>query len=312
VGVALQVLVSGLAAGVVYALVALGISLLTGLTGGVPLANGDLVAGAAGVGVVVLLGSAPVRIDPPPLVAAGLVLLTLATGAAGNAVVYLAVARPFLRRPGPHAALGWAAGGVAVGLGVRAFLARAFPRDATAVPDPLHLSALTGGDVLRLPGSATVPARLVPVVVLGLLLALAAERLLVRGRFGRSVRAVADDPDAAALVGVDADRVLLGAFVAAGLLAGAAALLATPDRALTADTGVVLGLKATAAALLGGVGRLRGAVVAGLALGVVESAVVATPAFGPAYADVFALGVLVVVLAVRPRGLRASPAPAAE
>jgi len=322
VGTLLQTLVSGLAAGVVYALVALGASLLAGLTRALPLAHGDLVAGSVGVGVLAVLGSTPVRVDPPfgsALAVIGLTVLT-ATGASVLVVAGLATAAARSRadadgsgaqRGADEGALVWAAGAVGAGLLVRAGLARGFPRDTTAVPDPLHLAALVGGDVLHLPGGATVPARLLPAIVVGLVVAVVAERLLVRGRAGAAVRAVTEDPQAAALVGIDGRRVLLAAAAAAGLLTAVAALLVAPDRSLTTDTGVVLGLKALAAALLGGLGSLRGALVAGLLLGVAESVVVAVPVLGPGYADVFALGVLVAVVALRPEGLRARPVPAA-
>jgi branched-chain amino acid transport system permease protein len=138
--------------------------------------------------------------------------------------------------------------------------------------------------------------------VLGLVAGLLAERLLVRSRFGRSLRAVADDVDAAALCGVNASRVVLLAFVAAGVLAGLAGLLDAPGRAVSVDDGVVLGLAGIAAAVLGGLGSLRGAVLGGLAVGLLQS--VAVYAGGAALQDVVPLALLVVLLALRPEGLR--------
>jgi branched-subunit amino acid ABC-type transport system permease component len=140
------------------------------------------------------------------------------------------------------------------------------------------------------------------VLVLGLVVGVAAERLLVRSRFGKSLRAVADDPDAAALCGVPAARVVLLAFAAAGLLAGIAGLLDAPGRSgLGVDDGVILGLSGIAAALLGGLGSLRGALLGGLVLGVAQS--LAVTQLGAEYADVVPLGLLVVLLAARPQGL---------
>jgi branched-subunit amino acid ABC-type transport system permease component len=94
---------------------------------------------------------------------------------------------------------------------------------------------------------------------------------------------------------------VLLAFVAAGLLAGVAGLLDAPGRALSVDDGVVLGLAGIAAAFLGGLGSLRGALAGGLAVGVLQSLVVTQ--LGAEYADVVPLGLLVVLLAVRPQGL---------
>jgi branched-chain amino acid transport system permease protein len=149
--------------------------------------------------------------------------------------------------------------------------------------------------------SARVPAVLAIALAVGLL----TERLLVRSRFGRALRAVADDPDAAALCAVSTRRVVLLAFVAAGLLAGLAGLLDAPGRTLSVDDGVVLGLSGIAAALLGGLGSLRGALAGGLVLGVVQALVVTR--FGAAWADVVPLGLLVLLLALRPEGLGRRP-----
>jgi branched-subunit amino acid ABC-type transport system permease component len=148
------------------------------------------------------------------------------------------------------------------------------------------------------------PWRLVAVLLIGLAVGVAVERLLVASRYGKAMRAVADDSDAASLMGVPTRRVVLVAFVVAGLLAGVAGLLSAPAGPVTVSAGVVLGLKGTAAALLGRLGSARGAIAGGLALGVAEALVVAWPAAGPAYRDVLALTVLVVVLAIRPEGLR--------
>ncbi len=170
-----------------------------------------------------------------------------------------------------------------------------------AVPDPLRLSALTPSGLLTLPGGQVLPARVPAVLVLALLTGLAIDLLLARSAFGRSLRAVADDPEAAALCGVPARRVVLQVFALAGLLAAVAALLDAPGRtSLSVDDGVVLGLSAIAAALLGGLGSARGALVGGLALGVVQAVVVSVA--GAAWTDVVPLAVLVLVLALRPQG----------
>lgn len=177
-----------------------------------------------------------------------------------------------------------------------------FPQQGYAVPDPLRLSSLTSDGLVHLPGGSTLSARVVGVLVLGLVVGVAVEVLVVRSRFGRSVRAVADDPDAAALCGVNAGRVVLLAFVAAGLLAGLAGLLDAPGRSVSVDDGVVLGLEGIAAALLGGLGSLRGAVAGGLAVGLLQA--VAVYAGGASLQDVAPLSLLVVLLALRPQGVR--------
>jgi branched-chain amino acid transport system permease protein len=123
-----------------------------------------------------------------------------------------------------------------------------------------------------------------------------------RTRYGRAVRAVAQSPQTAALMGVNQDRVIMLIFALGGIMAGAAAVLWSIRIGNTSSTvGFVIGLKAFTAAVLGGIGNLRGALLGGLLLGIVE--VYAATLMTSAWEDVFAFVVLVVVLMFRPTGL---------
>ena len=292
-----QVVLAGLATGAVLGLVGLGFTLVAGTARVLPFAHGDVVVASVFTGVLVVLGRSPVAQDLSPARSALLAVLVLLAGAVLAGLIAYLLVRPFRDQP-----VGWVAAGVAAGLLVRAVLGLALPGQGYAVPDPFHLDALASDGLVHLPGGTTLPVRTVGVVVIGLVVGVAAERLLVRGRFGRSLRAVADDPDAAALCGVDPGRVLVLAFVAAGVLAGLAGLLDAPGRSVSVDDGVLLGLEGMAAAFLGGLGSLRGALLAGLGLGVAQQA--AVRAWGPALQDVVPLGVLVALLAARPQGVR--------
>lgn len=304
VGVLLQALLTGLAAGAVLGLVALGFTLVAGTVRVLHLAHGDVAVAAVLTAVLVVVGRTPVatRLDGPQ--AAALVAVALAVGAALAAAIAVLVVRPALPDPARGRrgdALAWVAGGVAAGLLLRELLGLALPQEAYAVPDPLRLDRL---QALDLPGGAVLAGRVPVVLVLALVLGVVVERVLVLSRFGKALRAVADDPDAALLCGVPARRVVLVAFVVAGLLAGLAGLLdATGSaRAVAVDDGVLLGLAAVAAALLGGLGSLRGALVGGLAVGVAQS--LAVTYHGGEWAQVVPLGLLVTVVALRPQGLR--------
>lgn len=305
VGVLLQVLLAGLSAGAVLGLVALGFTLVAGSVRVLHLAHGDIVVASVFVGVLGLLGRTPVATSldlPRSLVLAALVLVAGSGLAAGVGALAVRPALPDRARGRAGDPLVWVAGGVAAGLLLRAVLGLLLPQQGYAVPDPLRLSSLTGDGLLHLPGDSTLPVRVVGVLALGVVVGLAAERYLERSRLGSALRAVADDPDAALLCGVDVRRVVLVAFVVAGLLAGVAGLLDAPGRAVSVDDGVVLGLEGVAAALIGGLGSLRGALVGGLVVGLVQS--VAVWAGGAALQDVAPLALLVVVLALRPRGVR--------
>jgi branched-chain amino acid transport system permease protein len=310
-GVLVQVVLGGLANGAILGLVALGFSLVAGTVRVLHFAHGDIAVAAVFVGVLAMIGRAPIAVALAPLPSVVFVLLVVAAGAALSALVALFVVLPNLAIPGGGRrragdAFGWIAGGLGAGLLLREVLGLLLPEQGYAVPDPFRLERLVHGGLVNLPGGVTLPIRAVIVVVIGLGVGLIAERSLVRSRFGSSLRAVADDPEGAALCGVSARRVVMLAFVVAGLLAGLAGVLAAPGRAISVDDGAVLGLEAVAAALLGGVGSLRGALVGGLVVGLVQA--LAVYALGAGLYDVAPLALLVVLLAVRPPGIRARTA----
>ncbi len=130
----------------------------------------------------------------------------------------------------------------------------------------------------------------------------ALDKFVNQTRVGRGVRAVAQDPDTAALMGVNKDRVIMLIFILGGAMAGLAAMLYTLQFGITKfDIGFLIGIKAFTAAVLGGIGNLRGALVGGLLLGVVE--VYSSTLFSSNWEDVTAFVVLVVVLMFRPTGI---------
>jgi branched-chain amino acid transport system permease protein len=310
-GVLLQVVLAGLAQGAVLGLAALGFSVVAGTARILPLAHGDIAVGSILLGVLAAVGATPTTARLAPLPSMVLVLLTLAAGVVLSGLVAALVVLPSMagpdgtgRRPSP---LSWIAGGLAAGLLLRAVLGIYLRQQAYALPDPLRLDALAPGGLLRLPGGSTVAVRALCVLAIGLVAGLLTDAGLVRSRFGRSLRAVADDPAGAALCGVSARRVVFGAFLVAGLLAGLAGLLAAPGRAVTLESGTLLGLDAAAAALLGGIGSVRGALAGGLTVGAVQA--LAGYAFGAGFYDLAPLVLLVAVLAVRPPAGRARVRP---
>src|SRR3954451_21624706 len=305
-GVLLQALVSGLSVGAVYGLVGVGFTLVWSLTRVLALAHGDIVVGSVLIAVVCVVGRTPVALSPGVGHSVALVVLTLAIGLALSVLSYVVAVRPFLdRRHRSEDVMGWVAGGVTPGLVIRTSVALALPAAAYAVPDPLHLDALTASGSLDLPGGGTVAVRALPVLGVAVALALAADALVRVTRVGRGMRAVSEDVDAAMLSGVPVERVVLVAFAVAGLLAGAAGLLDAPGRSVAVDSGVTLGLAGAAAAMLGRLGSPRGAVAGGLALGVAQQLVAAQSHLGASWATTVPLVVLIVVLAVRPAGLGA-------
>ena len=127
------------------------------------------------------------------------------------------------------------------------------------------------------------------------------DRLVATSKLGRSIRAVAQDAETASLMGVNIDRTIALTFILGGFLGGAAGYLYGLSFGVVYTMGFTPALKAFTAAVLGGIGNLRGAVIGGLLLGVVESMAVAF--VNGAYIDVVAFAVLVLVLLFRPTGI---------
>lgn len=141
------------------------------------------------------------------------------------------------------------------------------------------------------------------IIVAALLLTLLTDIVINRTKFGRGIRAVAQDPDTATLMGISRERVIMLTFLLGGILAGAAALLYTLKipSGIIFNGGFILGIKAFSAAVLGGIGNLRGALLGGLLLGVMEN--YGQVVFGTEWRDVVAFVLLIVVLMFRPTGI---------
>ena len=150
---------------------------------------------------------------------------------------------------------------------------------------------------------ATVSNVTLVIVASALVLALATDIAINRTKFGRGIRAVAQDSTTATLMGVSRERIIMTTFLIGGLLAGAAALLYTlkVPQGIIYSGGFLLGIKAFSAAVLGGIGNLRGALLGGLILGVMEN--YGQALFGTQWRDVVAFVLLVLVLLIRPTGI---------
>ena len=306
VGLVVQVVVTGLAVGATYGLVAMGFALVHRLTGVLELAHGDLLGGAVFLGLVVSVGTGPVGRDEAGTAAylAGVVVALVAAAIAG-ALLYLAILRPsYRRRSTSRGALGWIGATAAVAFAIEGILAAAFSREAYVFPDPLRFDRLGPID---LGGGATLPVRTLWVLGVGVVVALVARRVLERSTFGDALSAIASEPMGAAAVGLPVDRLVAAAFALAGVLAAVAGVVVAPSRPIGPSFGLVLGLKGIAAAVLGGLASPGRVFAAGLAIGVLEGAVASlhvpglpSLGLGPAWRDIAPLLLVLGVLAVRP------------
>jgi branched-chain amino acid transport system permease protein len=140
-------------------------------------------------------------------------------------------------------------------------------------------------------------------IVAALVLAFLTDAVINRTKLGRGIRAVAQDATSATLMGVSRERIIMSTFGIGGLLAGAAALLymLKVPQGVIYSGGFLLGIKAFSAAVLGGIGNLRGALLGGLLLGVMEN--YGQAVFGTQWRDVVSFVLLVLVLLIRPTGI---------
>ena len=298
--VVLQVLITGLAAGAGYGLVAIAISLIYRLTGVIHFALGELIGLAVFVTLYVAAGTGPVTATNVPGWKFALALLAgLAVAVAAGVAIYLLAVRPFTNR---GFLLGWIGATVAVAFAIRGYLAAAFERTDYVFPDPIPFHRLAHDGVLNLGGGVSVQVRAFFVIAVGVGLAALASWILGRTDVGRGLQAIAEEPLGARATGLPVRLLLTGAFAAAGVLAAIAAIVQAPSASVSVNTGSLLALKGLAAALLAGFGSPWRALGAGLALGVVELGVsslhIGAVRLGPEYRDWVPLAIVLAVMAV--------------
>lgn len=302
----LQILISGAAAGSLYGLVAVVHTLVYRLTGVVQFALGDMIGVAAFSALVVAAGTGAVAQEhvSPWRFALALAVAFLVAAAIG-VIGYVGAVAPFLER---GSVLGWIAATAALAFALNALLETLFGRPGYVMPDPFPFDRL-GDDGLVTVAGATLRARDVFVVILGLAVAAGASLVLRRTRSGHALEAIASDLEAARVVGLPVERLVTAAFALAGALAATVAVVAGPGEPIDASTGALLGLKGLAAALAVGFGSFWRAFAAGVVLGLAEATIATASVggldLGASYREVLPLAAALVLAAVvaarRPR-----------
>ncbi|RJL36108.1 branched-chain amino acid ABC transporter permease [Bailinhaonella thermotolerans] len=286
-----QLIWNGLFVGAFYSLVALGYSMVYGIIKLLNFAHGDLYMLGAFAGFAMLGAAGGVfgSMTLLPLLVV-LVLTMAATGLAGVALERVAY-RPL--RGAPRLSLLITA--------VGASFALEYGMHLVAGADPRVYPVRLGGTTLDLLGARVTVQQLV-LVLIAVALMIVLNVLVTRSREGRAMRAIALDPRAARLMGIDVDAVISRAFFLGSALAGAAGVMAGAYYGkIDFLMGFLIGLKAFTAAVIGGIGNIPGTMLGGLLLGLLES--FGTYWLGGEWRDVFAFGVLILFLTVRPTGL---------
>ena len=277
-----QFIISGLTTGAIYALVALGFCIIHNTTGIVNFAQGDFLS-LGGLMMYTLLFGAGL---PVPL---AFILACVSVALVGFIMERLAI-RPARNR---HTVVL-----IFITIGVSILMRGIFKQ--IWGKEPLALPPLTPDVPLRFLGAVFTPQNL---WVLGITVAaiVLLSSFFERTLTGKAMRATAVNPRAAALMGIDTNRMVMYSFGLAGSLGALAGMAITPITSLSYGVGVMIGLKGFAAAVLGGYGNFVGAIVGGVALGLLES--LGAGLISSIYKDVIAFMVLLLVLFIRPSGL---------
>jgi branched-chain amino acid transport system permease protein len=275
-------LLSGLALGAMYGLMALGFHVTYAVSKTVNFSQGSSMMFGAVMGYtfMVTLGW-PFWLAIPVALACCAIL--------GLAVERFLV-RPFVAR-GSDA---WLMATVAGGIVLDNVILFTFGKEPRNLPSPLAENAI---DVF---GTGAYPLQLIiPVVGLGIAMALAL--VTNRTRLGKAMLAAVQRPEAARLVGVNTQGVIAASFAISAVFAGIAGLLIAPLFNVSAGMGVIFGIKAFAAAILGGISSAWGVMIAGLLLGCIEA--LTTAYIGSSYTQIVSFSMVILVLFTVPNGL---------
>jgi branched-chain amino acid transport system permease protein len=308
IGIFPQVLLDGIILGFMYALIALGYTMVYGVLEFINFAHSEIFIVGAFVGVEILLAlKSAGLLESLPWVLVLLLILTAGMVVSGTlAVIVERVAyRPLRNTPRLIPLIS--------AIGVSFFL-----QDAIRLFESLWNNAFNlvypTMDALNhrfeITETIDVPMKSLVVIVAALLMLWALHTIVRRTKVGKAIRAVAEDQAAASLMGINVNRMISITFLIGGAMGGAAGVLFGIQYGLINPyTGFIPGLKAFTAAVLGGIGNIPGAMLGGLVLGLLEAfaasylSLLTGGAFGAEYKDIFAFSILILILILRPKGL---------
>ncbi|MDD9661760.1 MULTISPECIES: branched-chain amino acid ABC transporter permease [Klebsiella] len=303
----IQQIINGVMLGSIYALIALGYTMVYGILRIINFAHGDiLMVGALTTlsGMHALNAHFPTL---PPLAQLGLALLLAMTVCA---LLAMAVERFAYRRLRNAPRLAPLISGIGVSVLLQTVAMIVWSRNPLMFPQilPMDPIAVTHGSAAHPPALVTVTG--IVTVALALTVMLGLWLLVEYTRLGRGMRAVAENPRIATLMGVNPNAIIALTFAIGGIFAAlAGVMMASNYGSAGFSMGFLPGIKAFTAAVLGGIGNIRGAMIGGLLLGLIESlgagylGDLTHGVFGSNYQDIFAFMVLILVLVFRPAGL---------
>lgn len=288
----IQQLTNGLAVGGIYALIALGYTMVYGVLKLINFAHGELVTMGAYLGMTLLVSTSLAGTISPPV--AVLIIIVMVMGLAGLMGYMLErVAYRPLRKAGRLAA-------VVSALGASIFLQNAimlfYSPNYQVYPESVRLTITL--DIFGM----SFPLMRILMFLASIVLMVALYLFINHTKTGTAIRAVAIDQGAAKLMGIDVNRIISLVFIIGPALGGAAGMLmGLYYGQIRYDMGTMYGLKAFTAAIIGGIGNIPGAMLGGILLGVAEA--MGAAYISPAWKDAFAFLVLIVILIIRPTGI---------
>ena len=296
----IQQLFNGLSLGAIYAMVAIGYTMVYGIIGMINFAHGEIYMIGAYIGLVTLSAIGTQSGLPIYLVVGAMLLVSVALTAAYGYVVEQVAYKPLRSSPRLVAlisAIGMSIflqNWVALGQGARDMAVPAL------IPGTFTFGGGDGGFEIF------VPYTRVLIIVVAVVLMVALTLFIRHSRMGRASRACAQDMQMANLLGIDTNKVVSFTFVLGAMLAAVGGvLIALAIGKLNPYIGFVAGIKAFTAAVLGGIGSIPGAMLGGVLLGVAET--MAAAYISSEYKDIVAFGLLVLILLFRPTGLLGKP-----
>ncbi len=308
IGIFPQVLLDGLILGFMYALIALGYTMVYGVLEFINFAHSEIFIVGAFVGVEILLGLKHAGLlDSLPWVLVLLLIMVAAMAVSGGLAVLVerAAYRPLRHAPRLIPLIS--------AIGVSFFLQDAIRLFESIWNNAFNLVYPTMEPLNRrfeLTETIDVSVKSLVVIVAALLMLWGLHVLVNRTKIGTAIRAVAEDQAAASLMGINVNRIISLTFLIGGAMGGAAGVLFGVQYGLINPyTGFIPGLKAFTAAVLGGIGNIPGAMIGGLVLGLLEAfaasylSLLTDGAFGAEYKDIFAFSILILILIFRPKGL---------
>jgi branched-chain amino acid transport system permease protein len=285
----LQQLVNGLSLGSIYALIALGYTMVYGVLRLINFAHGDVYMLGAYAGYFL---SRKLRGEEPSLLSA---LIVMVGAMVACAIVGMIIER-FAYRPVRRASRLTL---LITAIGVSLFIENG--AQLVFGPDPKFFPSLAPRADFRL-GHVRITSEQLTVIVVSVLLMLALRFFILKTRTGKAMRAVSFSLDAAKLMGISTDAIIAATFALGSALAAAAGvLIGMQIPKIDPLMGIIYGLKAFVAAVLGGIGNIPGAVLGGLLIGISEVMVVGY--LSSTYRDAIAFGILILVLLLRPQGI---------